>query len=774
MLKDKSQVEIMMNKRIDELYSRAPHLGPNCSTPRSARLRERRFRMGLENRDMPAHYLRLQEEAKNIYVENAIIDPGIARTLALRHIVENCDITLAEDTVFLGGEDPFFFNLMLPALTSDGHARFGRAPDEASERLRQASVFYAACFEGHITPGLDDIISQGIVGIRNRIEDRLSDFRPESPDSMAQKLFWESASCACDVILDYARRYREAAEALAESTDDAEKATEWQEAAAILRRVPEYPATTLREALQAYWIVYILVTLEMGGCVPGGGLGLGRPDQFLYPYYARDIEEGRLTREEALELMELFLLGFRHVDYYTPHQQFTPGSQASIGGITPAGADASNDLTHLIMEASLRLAMCAPYISLRLHKHAPEDYWQAAANYVAGGLGFAVVNDEVLIPAMLRHGRSLEDARDYICSCCYENTIPGREAFHPNAAYLNLPLVLEFALNQGKSLLTGEQLAPRMPEPEDFSDFPALMAAFAGQLHYVCGELVSLVNYADESHIANRRYPTMSLFMDDCIARGKDVCAGGAHYNMTGCIVAGLPNVVNSLMAIKECVFAQKQMTMSELVAALRADFAGQEQLRLQLLAAPKWGNGDKGVDVLATEVTEMLYSEFKHRTNPRGGRWQLALYSFVANHGLGAAAGASADGRKAKTLLTRNLNPSWGTDRRGPTGVLNSLSNIDFTKFPNGSTLDLRFDPAPLLTKEGRDKFAGFLKTFVDLGVMTMQVSMVDEETLREAQEQPANYPHLMVKVAGYSARFIDLSSEEQEEIIQRTTQRL
>jgi pyruvate-formate lyase len=232
--------------------------------------------------------------------------------------------------------------------------------------------------------------------------------------------------------------------------------------------------------------------------------------------------------------------------------------------------------------------------------------------------------------------------------------------------------------------------------------------------------------------------------------------------------------VVNSLMAIKECVFSRKQMTMPELVSALQTDFDGQETLQRQLFVAPKWGNGDDVVDTLATDVTEMLYSEFRHRTNPRGGRWQLALYSFVANVSLGAAVGASADGRKAGAILTRNLNPSWGTDRQGPTATLRSLSNIDFTKFPNGSTLDLRFDPAPLKTPEGRAKFAGFLKGFVDLGVMTMQISMVDEETLRDAQQHPEKHPHLMVKVAGYSARFVELAKDEQEEIIRRTTQRL
>jgi formate C-acetyltransferase len=227
-------------------------------------------------------------------------------------------------------------------------------------------------------------------------------------------------------------------------------------------------------------------------------------------------------------------------------------------------------------------------------------------------------------------------------------------------------------------------------------------------------------------------------------------------------------------MAIKECVFTKKLMSMSELITAIQADFDGYEQIRRQLISAPKWGNGDPSVDELARIVTDMLYSEMRHRTNPRGGRWQLALYSFVANHGLGLVIGASADGRHARDMLTRNLDPAWGTDRQGPTGVLRSLSNIDFTQFPNGSSLDLRFDPESLQTYEGRITFVGFLKAFVDLGVMTMQISMVDEETLRDAQKNPEKYQNLMVKVAGYSARFVELSAQEQEELIRRTTQRL
>lgn len=757
-----------------DYYTRVPNSPPDCSTARSARLRERRFAMGYEQRTEPPEYTCIAEGARNILLRYEEQDPALARALAMRHVVENAPVTLERDAILVGGEDPFFFNLLLPALQADRHSRIGQTPpSEASGKLRDAGVYMAACFEGHITPGLDDILSQGVAGIRARVEERLAALEHSGRDDPARRAFYEAALISCDNILVYARRYRETALALAEKTEDEKWAADLRECAEVLGVVPEFPARTLRQALQAYWLVYVLVTLEMGGCCPGGGLGLGRPDQYLLPYYRRDIERGVLTRAEALELLEIFLLNFRHVDYYTWHQPATPGSHGSLGGVTPAGVDASNELTELIMEASLRIAMPAPYLSLRLHRDAPERYWELAANYVIGGLGFPIVNDEVLIPAMLKHGRSLEDARDYICSCCYENTIPGREAFHPNASYLNLPLVLEMALNEGRSLLSGEQLGPVTAPAEEMESIEDVRRAFLSQLGYVADCLVELVNCVDQSHCENRRYPMMSLFIDDCIARGMDVCTGGAHYNLTGCIVSGLPTVVNSLAAVERCVFEEKVASLGELVEALRANFDGAEDLRRHLLRAPKWGNGDEAVDKHARWVTEELYRLFHHRTNPRGGRWQLALYSFVANVHLGHFVGASADGRFAAQPYTRNLDPAWGTDRNGPTAVLRSLSTIDFSCFPNGSVVDLTFDPAALVAPKGRNKFASFLKAFVNLGVMAMQVSMVDRRTLLEAQREPHRFPHLLVKVAGFSARFVDLSPEEQTEVINRTVHR-
>jgi choline trimethylamine-lyase len=754
-----------------EPYFRPSQLGPACSTPRTARLRERRVQMGRLKLAEPPHLTRLASQARDLLVELEAVDPSIARARCLEFVVEHCELPIEPDALFLGGEDPFFFNLMLPALQADQYSRCANEVlGEPARRLRDAGVFSGPCFEGHITPGLDNILSQGVAGLRARAEEYLQRLEASGACNPQAQNFYTAALISSQALARYAERYRQEAERLAQETIDPNQAAQLLEAAQILRGVPERPAQTFRQALQSFWMAYILVTLEMGGCCPGGGLGLGRLDQFLYPYYQRDIQSGQLTRSQALELMEQFLLCFCHVDDYTWHQLYTPGSQTSLGGVTPAGMDAFNELSELIMEASLRINMPAPYISLRLYRDAPERYWQAAANYISSGLGFPVVNDEVLIPAMLRHGRSLGDARDYICSCCYEHTIPGREAFHPSAIFVNLPLVLELALNQGRSLLSGDPVG--CATPSVVHSIEELLSAFETQAHSLLEVIISATNRADSAHSSYRRYPLMSLFIDDCLSKAQDVCAGGARYNLTGCVFGGLPNVVNSLAAIQSSVFENQRITWPQLQEALRSNFAGSERLRQQLLAAPKWGNDDPRVDAFAAQINRQLYAELSPHTNARGGRWQLALYSFVANHWMGEKLGASADGRLARDILTRNLNPTWGTDHKGPTAVLRSLSQIDFTTAPDGSSLDLRFDPAMIQTPELRQTFIGFLKAFVELGIMEMQISVVDTETLLDARAHPEKHLNLLVRVAGYSARFVDLSPQEQDEIIGRSQQ--
>ncbi len=763
-----------MNDNLAAPYFQPPHSGAMCSTPRSARLRQRRFDMRYLDVKEPLEYTALADGAKDALLESEAEDNAIARARAMAFVVENCPMTLEEDSCLIGGENPFLFNSMWPTLNADAYQR---SLDKASldsniKQMLEEQVFTGPCFEGHITPGLEYILAQGTNGLRWRLQEHRDICVATKPEDITRRNWYDAALLSCDNLERYADRLREEAIRQAKLTEDGEWSAELLIAAEVLSKVPRQPAETLHEALQSHWLAYILNTIEMGGCMPGGGIGLGRPDQYLYPYYIRDIDSGRLTREQALELIECWLLNFQHCDYYTPHSIFTVGSQASLGGVTPAGTDASNELTELIMEASLRIQMPTPYISIRLHKNAPERYWQAAANFVIGGLGFSIVNDEVLVPAFLRHGRSLGDARDYICSCCYEFTIPGREAFNPGGTFLNLAAILDITLHKGLLPATDANIGLSIPSAVEFKDFADLMDAFDRQLACVIDNAVRCANNSDSLRIAGRRFPLMSLFIEDCIAKGEDICAGGARYNLTGMIVAGVPNVINSLAAIKHCVFDTGQLTMNEVLTALKNNFGGHEQTRQELLRAPKWGNGDELTGRIAEDITERIYRHLSKYTNARGGRWQAALYSFVANMFLGDKVGATPDGRRKGDILTRNLNPAWGTDKEGPTAVLHSLSNIDFTKFPNGGTLDLRFDPAPFVTQQGRQAFVDFLKGFVELKVMQMQISMVDTEMLLEARKHPEQFPNLMVKVAGYSARFVDLTENEKDEIIGRSLQ--
>ena len=757
-------------------YFQEPNSGPCCSTPRTARLRQRRFEMRHLDRKEPAESRALTGAAKDVLLAEEPHDLALARARAMAHIVEHCPVVLEKDCFLVGGEDPFMFNLLLPALNADAYQRSLRGPfaDPSVKELLAGQVISGPCFEGHITPGLEYILGQGTDGLRWRLKEHRARLAANHPEDVSRRNWCDAALLSCENLERYADRLREEALNCAAATDDAEWADELRAAAEVLGRVPRRPAATLHEALQSYWIAYVLVTIEMGGCCPGGGLGLGRPDQYLYPFYSRDIDSGCLTRAQALELIEGWLLNFQHCDYYTGHAVYTVGSQASLGGVTPTGLDASNDLTELIMEASLRINLPTPYISLRLHKGAPMRFWQAAANFIIGGLGFSIVNDEVLIPAFLRHGRSLGDARDYICSCCYEFTIPGREAFHPGGTWLNLPAVLDMALHQGMLPLTGASVGLGTPPATSLRGFDDLMEAFERQLAFAVDKALRWVNGVDRLRMAGRRFPMMSLFVEDCIAAGEDVCSGGARYDLTGMIVSGLPNVIDSLAAVKHCVFDTQHLTMDAVIEALHLDFDGHEATRQELLLAPKWGNGDGYTGAIARRVTDKIYANASMHTNARGGRWQVAIYSFVTNQTLGRLVGALPDGRRKGDILTRNLNPSWGTDREGPTAVLRSLAHIDFTQFPNGGTLDLRFDPAPFVAETGRPAFIGFLKGFVTLGVMQMQISMVDTDTLLDARKHPEKWPNLMVKVAGFSARFVDLSEAEKDELVGRTLQRV
>ena len=749
-------------------YHLTPNTGPDCSTERSAALRKKRLDMFYEKRTEPDEYKDIARKAAGILKQNETYSPAAARAKAMEYVINAAPVELEKNSIFAGGENPFFYNLMLPALNEDRYARIHPSLfSEHEKKCFEAMLFATPHFTGHITPGCDQILLQGTNGIRARVEEQLAIMHRNKTDE-STLVWYESVLVSLDNVDKYAEKLCLACRTRHIETGD----PEYKLRAEILENVPKNPARNFREALQSYWIIHTLITVEMGGCVPGGGIGFGRPDQYLYPFYIREINDGILTRTQALEYMELFLLNFTHNDYYTDHMQYTPGTQGSLCGVTPTGADAFNELSELIMEASARIHMPAPYLSIRLNKMMSKRALKSSVNYITCGLGFPVVNDGVLIPAFIKHGRSLADANDYICSCCYENTIPGRESFNPSTSFFNPVLVLELLLNNGRTLNKDENLYDT--QSVEYETFDKFMEAYLDLLIKVMADNIDACNKADKLQQGNRAYPLMSAFIDDCISSGKDVTEGGARYDLTGIIIVGLPNLVNSLAVIKENIFERKECDLHTLARALQANYDGFEELRKKFLLAPKWGNGEEITGQIAKRVTDKLYDCVKTAENARGGRYQLALYSFVFNEFMGWHTGATPDGRKANEILTRNLNPTWGTDKNGPTAVLQSLSYIDFTQFPNGSSLDLRFDPSPFKTQEGRDFFEGFFMGMVDLGVMQVQITFADTATLLDARKNPDKYPDLMVKVAGFSARFSDLGENEKDELINRSMQKI
>ena len=503
-------------------YHLFPNTGPDCSTGRSAALRSRRVEMYYDESPEPAEYTAIARKAADILKEHENQSPALARAKALNCVVSEAPAEIEENCIFVGGENPFFYNLMLPALQEDKVSKeYGSLFSDLERKRFRVMMLASPWFAGHITPGCDQILLLGTDGFRMRINEQLENLRRTSPDSLSV-LWYEAALLSMDNVDAYAKKLRDACQKYHEETGNAE----FGRCAAILERVPQKPAATFREALQSYWIVHVLITLEMGGCTPGGGIGMGRPDQYLYPFYAKDIENGTLTREQALEYMELFLLNFTHNDYHTNHKICTPGTQGSLCGVTPSGQDAFNELSELIMEASARIQMPGPYISIRLNKKMSKRAIRTAANFITGGLGFPVVNDEVLIPAFLKHGRSLHDANDYICSCCYENTIPGRESFNPSTSWINSAILLELLLNGGKSILSGEELCYGQPPPE-YKTFDELLAAYVALMKKVMADNIEVCTRTDNAMIGNRAYPLMSVFIDDCIASGLDIIDGG-------------------------------------------------------------------------------------------------------------------------------------------------------------------------------------------------------------------------------------------------------
>jgi formate C-acetyltransferase len=564
-------------------------------------------------------------------------------------------------------------------------------------------------------------------------------------------------------------------------TTKGRRKSELEKMALICEWVPANPARTFWEALQTLWFCNLFMFFD----TKENGVSPGRVDQYLYPYYKEDLEKGRITREEAIELLELLRC------HYSSYRALIESSlqekgigeanwfNCVLGGQTPDGKDATNEMSYLWLEAAMRTRSPHPTLSIRVHEKMDEGFAMKAAELSALGLGYpAWFGDRTTIPFLVNQGVPLEEARDYAIAGCTISCVPGRMS--PARVFFgNIPKIFELALFNGVDPRTGKQIGPQTGYFEEFDTYDKLYEAYRKQVRHCLEEATADCNKARifQPSVLPQLFP--SILLDDCIKRGLPSNGGGTRYQqgMWYLLPSGPIDVADSLAAIKKCVYEDGKITKKQLMDALAANFEGEEyqKVRRVLLAAPKYGNDDDYVDLIARDIYRMLDEELARLDGGYGTKYVDAPHS-VASHGnMGRRVGALPSGRLAGvSLADANLSPCQGMDRNGPTAVILSAGKIDQLPM-QGSLLNQKFHPSSLKGKDDLRKFLALIKTYlINLGGKHIQFNIVDRRTLLDAQENPDKYTSLVVRVAGYSALWIELDRVVQNEIIARTEQSL
>ena len=584
----------------------------------------------------------------------------------------------------------------------------------------------------------------------------------------------------CDAVVRFARRYAARARELADAGVSPERRQELLEIAAICERVPEHPARTFREAVQSQWLIQTVSRLEQR---IGGTVGNGRIDQYLHPYYQRDLEEGRLTEDDALELLESIWIGMaRNVEIYTApgSLSYTEGyahwEATTIGGLTPDGRDATNALSTLLLRSKREFPLNYPDLAARIHARTPEPFLHEICETIKEGTGFPkLFFDEEIIPLFLAKGAEVEEANDYCIAGCTEAKLLNRDAVTTGCAWVNLGAVLEMALDDGHVKRLGPaRIGVATGDARQFTSFDDVWLSFRRQAEFVMKHTLVQQYVADTLKSRFIASPLCSLLHDLCLRECKDMHSGpirGALY--LGFIdTLGFGTAIDSLAAIRKLVFDEKRLGMAELLEALEADFEGREGIRQRCLNAPKYGNDEPYADAIGHDIEELFVDLTRRYRSAFGGELDVRYVTITAHVPFGAILGATPDGRRAGEPVSEGVSPSQGVDRRGPTATLTSIARTkcEHHKERAARLLNLKLSPAAVAGPEGTRKLMALVRAACDLKLWHLQFNVINRSTLLAARENPEKYRNLLVRVAGYSAYFVDLTPQLQDEIIQRT----
>jgi len=594
------------------------------------------------------------------------------------------------------------------------------------------------------------------------------------PAAYAKQQELEAMFVCAEALILFAERHARKARELAAQETDAPRQAELERIAAVCTHVPAHAPRDFWEALQYYWFVHLGVTTELN---TWDSFCPGHLDRHLYPFYKKGLEEGTLTREQAEELLQCLWIKFNNQPAppkvgvtAAESGTYTDFAQINLGGLNADGSDGVNEVTYLILDVIEEMRLLQPSSSIQVSKKNPDRFLKRAAKIIRTGFGQpSVFNADLIVQELVRQGKSVADARNGGTSGCVETGAFGKESYILTG-YFNLPKVLEITLHNGVDPRTGRQIGLATGDLAQFASFAELFAAYEKQLRYFVDVKVRGNNVVERLYALHMPAPFLSLLIDDCIANGKDYHDGGARYNTTYIQGVGLGTATDALTAIKYHVFDQKTLTLEALLAALQANFAGHERLRQLLLnKTPRYGNDDDYADSVMVELFNAYFNAIDGRPNTKGGTYHINLLPTTVHVYFGSVTGATADGRLAWQPLSEGVSPVQGADRHGPTAVLKSVAKMDHVR-TGGTLLNQKFTPQLLQDDEGLNKLVQLIRTYFRLDGHHIQFNVVDAATLRAAQKNPAQYRDLIVRVAGYSDYFCDLSPALQDEIIART----
>jgi len=635
----------------------------------------------------------------------------------------------------------------------------------------------------------DKIYRKGMLDFKKEIADAIGalDFLRD-PEAYARREQLKAMAVSCDALILFAQRHSQLAHELTGREPNPQRKAELEKIADVCDYVPAHAPRDFHEALQYYWFCHLGVITELNGW---DSFNPGHLDQHLYPFYIKGLEDGSLTPEKARELLECFFIKFNN--HPAPPKvgvtavesgTYTDFANINLGGMLPDGSDAVNEISHLLLDIVDEMHLLQPSTNIQLSRKTPDEFFKHALRVIRKGYGFpSIFNADSVVAEQLRQGKTLEDARAGGCSGCVEVGAFGKEAYILTG-YFNLVKVLEITLHNGVDPRTGNQLGLQTGPPETFQNFDQLFQAYRQQLHHFIEIKIRGNQLVERMYAELMPAPFLSVLIDDCIRKGKDYNNGGARYNNTFIQLVGIGSITDGFSAVKEIVSwhglparentakmaVPQTISLKDLVKALDANFEGDEPLRQKLVnRTHKYGNDDDYADNIMAQIFNACFEEIDGRPNTKGGQYRIEMLPTTCHIYFGSVTGAMPDGRKAGLAVSEGISPVQGADRRGPTAVFKSAGKMDHIK-TGGALLNMKFTPSILAGEDALDKWGHLVRTYFKMDGHHVQFNVVSADTLRKAQANPENYRDLIVRVAGYSDYFCDISRELQDEIISRT----